>query len=329
MSAHESPVLDVRGLRVEYRTGRHAVTAVDGVTFTVGTGESLGLVGESGSGKTTIGRAILGLVPPRQGTITLNGHDATTSSRRVRRRLAADRQVVFQDPYGSLNPALKVGISLLETLPAGTPARDARARMAEMLERVGLAVTAADEYPSRFSGGQRQRLAIARALMPLPKLVICDEPVSALDVSIQAQVLNLLRELQTDLGISYLFIGHNLDVVRFISDRMLVLYHGRVVEEGPAALLATSPRHPYTKALVAAAPRLGGTAGTAPRSDSRAPVAIRPRPQHPGPPTGCRYANRCPFALDLCRSHHPELVAVPGGGAVACHRSTELSATTQ
>jgi peptide/nickel transport system ATP-binding protein len=246
-------LLEVTDLVVNYRRHR----GVDGVSFTVAPGEVVGLVGESGSGKTTIGRAILGLVPVAAGTVIFGGRDITHAPRRMRRPLGAELQVIFQDPYGSLNPAVTVGASLLEALPPGTPRESARARLTELLERVGLPVSAAGEYPSRFSGGQRQRLAVARALMAGPRLVICDEPVSALDVSIQAQVLNLLAELRRELLLSYVFIGHDLDVVRFISDRILVLHRGRLVEEGPAEDVATSPWDPYTQALVAASPRLG------------------------------------------------------------------------
>ncbi len=264
---HGQPLLAVSDLQVEYPTGHHSRhrtgPAVSGVSFTLASGEVLGLVGESGSGKTTIGRAILGLVPIQGGTIRFGGQDITRIRRGARRRLGTEIQVVFQDPYGSLNPAVKVGASLLEALPSSTSRAVGRERLAELLGKVGLPPSAADEYPSQFSGGQRQRLAVARALMAAPKLVICDEPVSALDVSIQAQVLNLLRELQGELSLSYLFIGHNLDVVRFMSDRIVVLRRGCVIEEGPAEVVATTPSHPYTKALVAAVPRveaaLGGT----------------------------------------------------------------------
>jgi peptide/nickel transport system ATP-binding protein len=257
------PLLEVSDLRVDYHSRHRTGPAVSGVSFTVAPGEVLGLVGESGSGKTTIGRAILGLVPVLGGTIRFGGQDITRARRSARRRLGTEMQVVFQDPYGSLNPAVKVGASLLEALPPGTSRAVGRERLEELLAKVGLPSSSAAEYPSRFSGGQRQRLAVARALMASPKLVICDEPVSALDVSIQAQMLNLLRELQGELSLSYLFIGHNLDVVRFMSDRIIVLHRGRVVEEGPADVIATAPSDPYTKALVAAVPRveaaLGGT----------------------------------------------------------------------
>jgi peptide/nickel transport system ATP-binding protein len=311
--AAETDLLAVSGLRVEYRSRRGMTAAVSGASFTIRPGEVLGLVGESGSGKTTIGRALLGLVPASAGTVRFLGQDITRAKRQERRRLGTQMQVVFQDPYGSLNPAVTVGASLLEALPAGTPRQQGTARMAELLEKVGLPAAAAREYPARFSGGQRQRLAVARALMPGPRLVVCDEPVSALDLSVQAQVLNLLRQLRAELSLSYLFIGHDLDVVRFMSDRILVLYRGRVLEEGPAAIVATTPRHPYTQALAAAAPHIGAAPGAVP-----APAA----PAAPGPPSarGCPYAHRCPLAIDICRTQAPALETAADGGAVACHR---------
>ncbi len=300
MSATE-PLLAIDDLRVSYRGN----FAVSGVSFTIAPGEVVGLVGESGSGKTTIGRAILGLAPVRSGTIVFGGRDITRASRKLRRGL----QVVFQDPYGSLNPAVTVGASLLEALPPGTPRAVARARLAELLAEVGLPESAAAEYPGRFSGGQRQRLAIARALMAKPKLVICDEPVSALDVSVQAQVLNLLRSLRDRQSLSYLFIGHDLDVVRFMSDRILVLYRGRVLEEGPANAVATAPRHPYTQALVASAPTV-----EAALSGQHAPPAALPAPRFAPPDAGCPFADRCPHVTDICRAEMPVLT-----DGVACH----------
>jgi ABC-type oligopeptide transport system ATPase subunit len=235
-------LLEIRDLVIEYRSrGRH-VRALDGVSLDIDKGETVGLVGESGSGKTTLGRAILGLVPVTAGTICYDGQDITKASPKRRRALASQIQAVFQDPYSSLNPALKVSRILAE---AGHPQK-----IHDMLHRTGLPATAAGKYPGAFSGGQRQRIAIARALMPSPDLVICDEATSALDLSVQAQILNLLRDLQREYSLSYLFIGHNLDVVRFMSHRIVVLYRGHVVESGTSLQIARQPQHPYTRQLV-------------------------------------------------------------------------------
>ncbi len=250
-------LLDVQDLTVAYRARQQRVTAVSGVSLAIAPGETLGVVGESGSGKTTLGRAILGLAPVSGGQISYDGRDITRLRGRARRGLAADIQVVFQDPYSSLNPAMTVSATLAESLRArgALPAAVAAQRIRDALEQVALPAAAASRYPAAFSGGQRQRLAIARALMPGPRLVICDEAVTALDVSVQAQILNLLRDLQQRLLLCYLFIGHDLDVVRFMAHRVLVLYRGQVMEHGPASVVARRPRHPYTQALLAAAPR--------------------------------------------------------------------------
>jgi ABC-type glutathione transport system ATPase component len=246
------PLLDVRDLRVEY--GSHC--PVDGVNLHLRPGETVGLVGESGSGKSTIGNAILGLVRPSGGRILFRGEDITHATRRRRRTLSRHLQVVFQDPYGSLNPVRAVGGVLAEPLRlAGRLGRaEAARRVAETLRLVGMPADAADRYPAAFSGGQRQRIAIARALSLEPQLIICDEPTSALDLSVQAQILNLLLDLQQRLGLSYLFISHDIDVVRHMSHRIAVLHDGRIVEEGPASEVAADPTDPYTKELLAAVP---------------------------------------------------------------------------
>ena len=266
-------LLRVRDLEVTYR-GRHGtptVHAVDGVSFTVAANETVGLVGESGSGKTTIGRAILGLTPVSSGAIAFAGVDITRAGYHQRRALSADLQVVFQDPYSSLNPTRTIGQTLGETLRAQRIGHDAVAeRVAAMLKRVGLTPDAVRGYPSRFSGGQRQRIAIARALIAQPRLVICDEPTSALDLSVQAQVLNLLRELQHDFGLSYLFIAHDLAVVRHLSRRIIVLYRGRVMEQGDAASVYANPIHPYTRRIARRGARAGSRRATqAPSRESR------------------------------------------------------------
>lgn len=268
------PLLELDQLTVEYgrRRGRAPLRAVDQVSLYVDPAETVGLVGESGSGKSTIGRAIVGLVPVTAGAIRFGGREITRARPRERRRLGADLQVIFQDPYSSLNPARTVGQALAEplTIHRGLSRAQIGEQVGGMLRRVGLSPDAARSYPRHFSGGQRQRIAIARALMLSPRFVICDEAVSALDLSVQAQVLNLLLELQRDLSLSYLFISHDLGVVRHMSHRIVVLQRGRVVEQGPADRIHESPTHPYTKALTAAelspdprahhTPMTGGTA---------------------------------------------------------------------
>lgn len=244
-----APLLEIADLRVEYTARRRRVVAVDGVSLTVGPGETVGLVGESGSGKSTVGNAVLGLVPYASGRITLAGREVT-------RRVATEHvQAVFQDPHGSLNPSRTVGSALAEPLRVrrGLDRARARDRVESALGQVGLTPDAFGQYPAQLSGGQRQRVAIARALVLEPDLVICDEPTSALDLSVQAQVLNLLLELQDKLGVAYLFISHDIDVVRHVSHRITVLHNGQIVEEGPAERIMAEPSHQYTRALLAAA----------------------------------------------------------------------------
>jgi oligopeptide/dipeptide ABC transporter ATP-binding protein len=344
MTAHDAvdrdagttPLLDVRDLRVEFPRGRGLapLRAVDGVSFTVAPRETVGVVGESGSGKSTIGRAILGLTSATGGTVGFAGEDITYARPRRRRELSAELQVVFQDPYSSLNPTRTIGQTLGETLSVhGRPSRtEVDERVHAMLARVGLGADAANRYPGSFSGGQRQRIAIARALMVRPRLVICDEAVSALDVSVQANVLNLLRELQEDFELGYVFIAHDLDVVRHLSHRTVVLYRGRIMEQGDAATVYADPAHPYTQALIDAVPvpvpelqrerraarrlRLADTADTI-GTASAAPTA-----------DACPFAARCPHAVDLCRTQRPPLERVDNGSTVACHRWRELRAAT-
>jgi peptide/nickel transport system ATP-binding protein len=256
MSA-EPPILLVEDLRVDFAQGRGKVFhALKGVGFTIARGETVGLVGESGSGKTTIGKVILGQVPATSGRIVYDGEDITHATRQRRRELGREIQVVFQDPYGSLNPSRTIGDTLAEPLLAAGQSKrgETRDRIADILQRVGMPVDTAARYPGQFSGGQRQRIAIARAVIGRPRLVVCDEPVSALDLSVQAQVLNLLNELQRSLNLSLLFISHDLTVVRHVSRRTVVLYRGEVVEQGDAARVHDAPEHPYTQALLAASP---------------------------------------------------------------------------
>jgi peptide/nickel transport system ATP-binding protein len=320
-------LLAVDDLEVEFSRGRRRppLRAVDGVSLQIAQGETVGLVGESGSGKTTIGRAILGLSPISGGRVTFAGTEITHANQRQRRALSADLQVVFQDPYNSLNPARTIGQTLGETLRAqGATDRDGiDERVREMLERVGLPRDAGSRYPVHFSGGQRQRIAIARALMASPRLVVCDEPVSALDVSVQASVLNLLRQLQRDLDLAYLFIAHDLPVVRYLSHRIIVLYRGRIMEEGPAETVHNRPLHPYTRALLDAAP-LPDPEQQAARRAARTRLKLQ-RATSVAQETGCPFAPRCPHAIDLCRSERPKAERADRGTAVACHRWRELA----
>lgn len=319
----ETNLLEVRDLSVHFRRGHGSpvLRAVDQVSFSVAERETLGVVGESGSGKTTIGRAVLGLVPPTGGQIEFAGEDITRADHHRRRALSRDLQVIFQDPYSSLNPTRTVAQTLGESLRAEKLATDeVRNRVITMLERVGLPATAADRYPSSFSGGQRQRIAIARALVAQPRLVICDEPVSALDLSVQAQVLNLLRELQDEFALGYLFVAHDLDVVRHLSHRIMVLYRGQIMEQGPADTVYTAPMHPYTRALLEAAP-VPDPVRQAERRLRRARTG-----DNSGlvPTAGCPFATRCPHAVPLCRTERPALEETPAGTTVACHRWQEL-----
>ena len=251
------PLLQVQDLRVDFAQGKGQVfQALKGVSLDIHPGETVGLVGESGSGKTTMGRVILGLTEATSGRILFDGEDITRASNVRRRTLGRDIQVVFQDPYGSLNPARTVGDTLAEPLfsDKSLSKQDIAQRIADVLHRVGMPVDTAQRYPGQFSGGQRQRIAIARAVIAKPRLIVCDEPVSALDLSVQAQVLNLLKELQQSMGLAMLFISHDLTVVRHVSHRTVVLYRGDIVEQGDAAQVHEHPQHPYTRALLAAAP---------------------------------------------------------------------------
>ncbi|MGW4874692.1 oligopeptide/dipeptide ABC transporter ATP-binding protein [Streptomyces chartreusis] len=312
-------------MTVTYGRGRRRppLHAVDDVDLELAAGHTVGVVGESGSGKSSLGSAILGLVPATQGSIHFRGQDITTPTRSRRRALARDLQVVFQDPYGSLNPTRTIGATLAEPLRLrlGKTAEQAKTRVAEVLERVGLPAEAAQRYPGQFSGGQRQRIAIARALTMEPALIVCDEPVSALDLSVQAQVLNLLAELQADLGMAYLFISHDLAVVRHICDEVVVLYRGRIVESGPADVIHDQPRHPYTRALVNAAPLPDPELQRA-RRDRRI-TSPRPPATVEAGDQGCPYAPRCPLVQDACRAAVPPLKAIGIGHRVACLRPDE------
>jgi oligopeptide/dipeptide ABC transporter ATP-binding protein len=320
-------LLSVTGLGVEYRKRRHSIQALEDISFDVGASETVGLVGESGSGKSTVANAILGLVPVTAGAVAFKGKDVTNITFKERRSLYRHLQVVFQDPYGSLNPARTIRSILAEPLESARHDRSfVRSRVAELLERVHLPPEAANRYPGQFSGGQRQRIAIARALIPGPELVICDEAVSALDLSVQAQVLDLLRELQQKTTLSYLFISHDLNVVRHMCDRVLVLYRGRIMESGSAARVAEAAAHPYTAALHAASPLPDPRAQRQRRASA---VQAEETTSTIGePPLGdsCPFARRCPFAIERCWTERPALRPIPEGGEVACHRYPEWRA---
>jgi oligopeptide/dipeptide ABC transporter ATP-binding protein len=291
------------------------VLAVDGVSFSIGEGETLGLVGESGCGKSTVGRAILRLIEPTGGTIRVAGQDITRLSNREMRPFRRELQIIFQDPFSSLNPRMTAGDIVGEPLRTHRLARGRAcvARVAQLFDRVGLSRAQMGNYPHQFSGGQRQRIGIARALALNPKLIVCDEPVSALDVSIQAQVINLLMDLQRDLGLSYLFISHNLAVVEHISHRIAVMYLGRIVETADKATIFTKPGHPYTEALLAAIPVPDPTI----RDTRPALQGDVPSPVHP--PSGCHFHTRCPIAVARCKIETPLLREIAPGQQVACH----------
>jgi oligopeptide/dipeptide ABC transporter ATP-binding protein len=308
-----TPLLEAGGL-VKYFPFRNAlglragaVRAVDGVSLRVAKGEVLALVGESGCGKSTLGRLLLRLVEPDAGTLRFDGEDLRALPPRALRARRREMQLIFQDPFGSLDPRMTVEAAIAEPLHLhGLHRGRERARVAELLARVGLRPELARRWPHEFSGGQRQRIAIARALASEPRLVIGDEPVSALDVSVQAQVINLLGDLIRDLGLTFILISHDLGVVRQVADRVAVMYLGRIVEEGPAEALFTHPRHPYTRALLAAVPGQGGAAPL--EGDIPSPA---------NPPSGCRFHTRCPHAQAICREAVPQLEGVPQ--AAACH----------
>ena len=326
MTTTNAPLLDVKDLVKHYpvrkgllRREVARVRAVDGVSFHVAPGETFGLVGESGCGKTTAGRAILRLVEPTSGTVTFEGQDVARLGSSALKSLRRDMQIVFQDPYGSLDPRMPVGAIIAEGLVVhgiGT-ASEREARVREVMRQVGLRPEYARRYPHEFSGGQRQRIGIARALVLRPKLVVCDEPVSALDVSIQSQVLNLLKDIQAEMGLTYVFIAHNLAVVKYVASRVGVMYLGKLVETAPSETLYANPQHPYTKALLSAIPQ------------ARPPVPGEPRrqrivlggdvPSALNPPSGCRFHTRCPVAMDRCRTEVPTDREVAPGHAVACH----------
>lgn len=317
MTANLNPILTVENLYKHFPDRYGSVRAVDGVSFSIKPGETLGLVGESGCGKSTVGRTILRFYKPTKGRIVLDGNDIAQLDERQLRPIRRDIQIVFQDPYGSLNPRARIGRILEEPLIVWGEgdARSRRDQTVALLEKVGLRADYMERFPHELSGGQRQRVGIARALALNPKVIVCDEAVSALDVSVRAQIINLLVDLQRSMGISYLFISHDLSVVEHVSDRVAVMYLGRIVEIASAAQLWSAPVHPYTRALFDASPRLFDT------GETRKPLLQGDIPSPVHMPGGCRFHTRCPFATPVCRSEEPPVVAVAPGHAVACHHT--------
>jgi oligopeptide transport system ATP-binding protein len=318
-----APLVEVRDLAKHFAVTSgtllarrtNVVRAVDGVSFTIPRGMTVGLVGESGCGKSTVARLLLRLIEPSRGEIWFNGVDLTKASPEQMRQLRREMQIVFQDPHSSLNPRRRVGeiIGWPLVIHGQATKRQALERARELLQRVGLSPAMASRYPHEFSGGQRQRIGIARALALNPSLVVLDEPTSSLDVSVQAQILNLLNDLKRDLGLTYLFVSHNLSVVEYFCDITLVMYLGKIVEAGPSELLHREPLHPYTKALMSAVlmPEVG-------RQRERI-ILSGEIPSPLNPPTGCRFHTRCPYAMDICKAVEPPLTEQGIGHTVACH----------
>ena len=298
------------------------VRAVDGVSFSVAAGETLALVGESGCGKSTVSRLVLRLIEPDQGEVRFEGRDLLAMGASQLRAFRRDAQIIFQDPYASLNPRMTVGQILAEPLVLHdlVPGERRRERVEELLRLVGLDPRASRRYAHEFSGGQRQRIAIARALAVEPKLIICDEPVSALDVSIRSQILNLLRDLQQRLGLAYIFVSHDLAVVKHIADRVAVMNLGHIVETAQADALFASPQHPYSRALLSAIPV------PKPQAKRSRLMLEGEMPSALNPPAGCRFHTRCPYVIDRCRTEIPELLPDATGHLTACHRTSELPA---
>ncbi|MET7757500.1 oligopeptide/dipeptide ABC transporter ATP-binding protein [Streptomyces sp. NPDC005389] len=321
MTTTAPPLLRVRDLTITFpgrRRGAAPIRAVDGIGFDVAAGETLGLVGESGCGKSTTGRTIVRLLEPTAGSVSYQGRDISHLSQRALKPLRRDLQMVFQDPHSSLNPRQTVARIIADPLLVqGGTAADARKRAVELMELVGLIPEHIDRHPHEFSGGQAQRIGIARALATDPRLVVADEPVSALDVSVQAQIVNLMERLQRELGLAYLFIAHDLSVVKRVCDRVAVMYLGRIVEIGTRERVYGAPAHPYTRALLSAVPLPDPAA-----ERSRERITLLGDPPSPAaPPPGCTFHPRCPKAREICRTEAPPLRALAAGEAreVACH----------
>jgi oligopeptide transport system ATP-binding protein len=317
-----TPLLEVRDITKHFTVSRGignetaVVHAVEGVSLAIAPGETLGLVGESGCGKSTVGRMIMRLTEPTSGQVMLDGEDITHASHGAMRPRRRRMQMIFQDPYASLNPRMRAGAIVAEPLLVHgiDNVRSRREKTAELFARVGLRPDQLKNFPWQFSGGQRQRLAIARALALDPALIVADEPVSALDVSIQAQVINLMADIQRERGLSYLFISHDLGIVQHISDRVIVMYLGRVVETGTTANLFAAPRHPYTRALLAAVPRPDPK-----RRHARGTAIKGEVPSQLAPPPGCAFHPRCPLVTERCRQERPLLRPLSTGTVAACH----------
>ena len=319
----ESPLLRVENIRKEFPVSRGAffgtdtrvVKAVDDVSFSLGAGEVLGVVGESGSGKSTLGRLVLGLITPTSGNVWFDGEETTTLKGNRIRALRLQMQIVFQDPFGSLNPRMPVGKSIGYSLQVNgiLRGRALQEKVGDLLEQVGLSRSHASRLPHQLSGGQRQRVGIARAISVNPKLIVADEPIASLDLSAQAQVLNLFKELQQELGISYIFVTHDLSVAAFMSDRIAVMYGGKILEMAGRQQLLDNPQHPYTQALLSAAV-LGSWQG------QEEEIVLEGDPPSPiSPPPGCKFHPRCPLAGPLCQVSEPELEEVEDGHVAACH----------
>jgi oligopeptide/dipeptide ABC transporter ATP-binding protein len=310
-------LLEIDAVSCEFSSAAGRVLAVDDVSFTIAPGETFGLVGESGSGKSTLARLATGLLAPSAGSVRLDGQDVRQKGAAARSARARLVQMVFQDPFGSLNPRLRVERIIGEPLAVNGVGDESsrRERVTELLGKVGLSVESGRRYPHELSGGQRQRIAIARALALNPRLIVCDEAVSALDVSIQAQVLNLFRDLQAEFGLAYLFISHDLRVVHHVADRIAVMYRGRIVEMGRAEQVLGAPHHPYTRALIAAIPP---EPGETPPAVTEMVASVAPADATVEVAGGCRYRSRCPLATPQCASAEPPLAVREGGHQVAC-----------
>ena len=317
----QEPLLDVRHLKKYFKTSNGMLHAVDDINFTIERGKTLGIVGESGCGKSTTGRAILRLIEPTSGQVLFDGKDITKLSANEMRKMRQEMQIIFQDPFSSLDPRQTINQCISEPIVFNKLLKDKHAiedRVLQLMETVGLAERLINTYPHELDGGRRQRIGIARALAFNPQFIVCDEPVSALDVSIQAQILNLLKKLQKDRGLTYIFITHDLSVVNHFSDDIAVMYLGQLVEKAPAEVLFDKPVHPYTQALLSAIP--------IPDPDYKQErIIIKGEITTPiNPPDACRFAKRCPYACDKCHQGTPALEEIEGGHFVACHRWREL-----
>ncbi len=314
-STKNAPLVQVKNLSKYFSVGKQQLKAVDGLDFDIYTGETVGLVGESGCGKSTAGRTIIRLYEPTDGEVLFEGKNIYSNSAREMAGLRKDIQLIFQDPYASLNPRMTIEEVISEplTIHGISKGAEKRKRVEELLELVGLSTDHINRFPHEFSGGQRQRVGIARALALNPKFIVCDEPISALDVSIQAQVVNLLKELQQEMGLTYLFVAHDLSMVKYISDRILVMYLGKMMELADSETLCNEPLHPYTQALLSAVPIPDPTI-------KRERIILKGDVPSPiNPPSGCVFRTRCPKAMDICASAVPEWIEHKPGHHVACH----------